>query len=251
MNSVVFAHALLKHALQPTDNHAFHFNKHTCQMSSYADRFSEALERPGKSVAGVAAAMGVTKQAVYSIRRGQTKAASAENNAAAAMYFECDPSWLARGVGSPNWGSIKSPDLAPAQTRGRIPLISWVQASSWCDPARDSTMGWGNVERWLDSPVPFADGSFALRVRGDSMTAPTGNSRTYPEGCIIFINPELRSPNNGDRIIACLVSSDDVTFKVYKNEDGRQWLQPLNPSHEPIRESFNVIGTVFGKWEDG
>ncbi len=83
------------------------------------------------------------------------------------------------------------------------------------------------------------------------MTAPTGQGRTFPEGCIIFVNPEQRSPNNGDRIIACLEHTDNVTFKIYKNEDGRQWLQPLNPAHEPIRDKFHVIGTIFGKWEDG
>lgn len=83
------------------------------------------------------------------------------------------------------------------------------------------------------------------------MTAPTGNSRTYPEGCIIFVDPEKRSPLNGDRVVACLDDSNEVTFKVYKNEDGRQWLQPLNPSHEPIRDRFKIVGTVLGKWEDG
>ena len=90
-----------------------------------------------------------------------------------------------------------------------------------------------------------------MRVRGDSMTAPHGNNRTYPEGCFIFVDPEKRMPDNGDRIVACLEGSDEVTFKIYKNEDGRKWLQPLNPSHEPIREKFRVLGTVLGKWEDG
>jgi SOS-response transcriptional repressor LexA len=41
-----------------------------------------------------------------------------------------------------------------------------------------------------------------------------------------------------------------VTFKAYKEEDGRRWLQPLNPTHQPIREPFKVLGTIIGKWED-
>lgn len=81
------------------------------------------------------------------------------------------------------------------------------------------------------------------------MTAPYG--RSYPEGCIIFVDPERRSPVNGDRIVACLADSNEVTFKIFKHEDGRQWLQPLNPSHQPLYESFTVLGTVLGKWEDG
>lgn len=80
------------------------------------------------------------------------------------------------------------------------------------------------------------------------MTAPHGKS--YPEGSIIIVEPDRRSPINGERIVAKLSGSEDVTFKVYKEEDGRRWLQPLNPSHEPIREPFKVLGTVIGKWED-
>jgi SOS-response transcriptional repressor LexA len=41
-----------------------------------------------------------------------------------------------------------------------------------------------------------------------------------------------------------------VTFKVFKDEDGRKWLAPLNNSHLPIIAAFTIIGTVIGKWED-
>lgn len=135
------------------------------------------------------------------------------------------------------------------ETRGKVPLVSWVQAGAWCEAF--TQLHTSEVERWLDCPVRHSPETFALRVRGDSMTAPTGNGRTYPEGCIIFVDPERRNPVNGDRIVACLLHANEVTFKVYKNEDGRQWLQPLNPLHEPIREPFKVLGTVLGKWEDG
>ncbi len=55
---------------------------------------------------------------------------------------------------------------------------------------------------------------------------------------------------DGERIIAKLEDSGEVTFKVYKEDDGRRWLLPLNPKHEPVREAFTVLGTVVGKWED-
>lgn len=80
------------------------------------------------------------------------------------------------------------------------------------------------------------------------MTAPYGKS--YPEGSIIVVEPERRSPVNGERIIAKLVGTNEVTFKVFKEEDGRRWLQPLNPVHLPIRDEFKVIGTVVGQWQD-
>jgi len=82
------------------------------------------------------------------------------------------------------------------------------------------------------------------------MAAPHGNMRSYPAGSIIFVDPEKRSPSNGQRIISRLEGSPEATFKVYKEEDGRRWLHALNPSHEPIRDPFTVLGTVIGKWED-
>lgn len=132
--------------------------------------------------------------------------------------------------------------------RGRVPLISWVQAGNW-NGAHDPLQP-GEAERWLECPAAHSERTYALRVRGDSMTAPHGNARTYPEGCIVFVDPQKRSPVNGERIIAKLEGSDEVTFKVFKQEDGRIWLQPINPMHDKLTEPFKVLGTIIGKWED-
>lgn len=134
------------------------------------------------------------------------------------------------------------------ESRGTVPVISWVAAGSW--NGADDPLHPGEAERWLECPVSHSERTYALRVRGDSMTAPYGSGRTYPEGCIIFVDPLKKSPVNGARIIAKLEGTDEVTFKVFKQEDGRTWLAPLNPSHEPIRDPFRVLGTVIGKWED-
>lgn len=170
-----------------------------------------------------------------------------------------NPDWIATGEGemlsrglvstSSTGGGLTAANTEPApDVRGRVPLISWVQAGAWCQP--QDVLELEDVERWMLCMVPHSPGTFALRVRGDSMTAPHGNTRTYPEGCFIFVDPERRNPSNGDRVVACLHGTDEVTFKIYKSEDGRQWLQPLNPSHEPIREKFHILGAVIGKWED-
>lgn len=124
---------------------------------------------------------------------------------------------------------------------GYVPLISWVQAGQWSENGDNF-----EPEQWLPCPAHHSPRTYALRVRGDSMTAPYG--RSYPEGSIIFVDPERRSPHNGQRIIALRRDSREATFKTYKNEDGRQWLQPLNPSHPPLFEPFEVLGTVIGMW---
>lgn len=138
-------------------------------------------------------------------------------------------------------------NTAPAPPfQGAVPLISWITAGNWAE-ASDPLQP-GDAQEWLPCMRAHSDKAFALRVRGDSMTAPHG--RSYPEGCIVFVDPELRSPDNGARVIAKMNGTDEVTFKVYKEEDGRRWLQPLNPAHLPIRDEFRVLGTVIGKWED-
>lgn len=135
---------------------------------------------------------------------------------------------------------------AARQFAGEVPVISWVQAGAWHEAA--DAFQPGDAERFLPVLRGHSGATFALKVRGDSMTAPHGKS--YPQGSFIIVDPAKLSPNNGDRIIAKLEGSDEVTFKVYKDEDGRKWLAPLNSSHPPIMEPFKVLGTVIGKWED-
>jgi SOS-response transcriptional repressor LexA len=131
-------------------------------------------------------------------------------------------------------------------TKGLVPLISWVQAGMWAESC--DVLELHEVERWLECPVPHSKCTAALRVRGDSMTAPIGAARTYPEGVIIYVDFEKKSPVNGQRIVAKIDGGSEVTFKVFKEEDGRRWLQPLNPMHEPIRDEFKVLGMVIGTW---
>jgi SOS-response transcriptional repressor LexA len=130
--------------------------------------------------------------------------------------------------------------------RGAVPLISWVQAGQW-EEAID-TFQPGDAEAWLPTMKAVSARAYALRVRGDSMTAPYGKS--YPEGAYIVVEPERRSPVNGERIIAKLEGSNEVTFKVFKEDAGRRWLAPLNPQHPPIHDPFRVLGTVVGMWVD-
>lgn len=214
-------------------------------METKGERLARLRAAKGLSQAKLAELAGFSGQgAIGNIERGSRGYGASIIDIA--RVLETTPEYLRMedATSSPTANTEPGPDL-----RGKVPLISWIRAGEWCE-ASDPFQP-GEAERWMDCPVRHSSSTFALRVRGDSMTAPHGNTRTYPEGCIIFVDPERRTPVNGDRVVACLEGDHAVTFKVYKNEDGRQWLQPLNPSHEPIREPFKVLGTVLGKWEDG
>lgn len=213
-------------------------------VNSIGERIKWARQQRGLTQQALARAAGVSTSTIGNLESGLREKPRELNAIAGAL--QASISWIESGRGTWN----HDPNVEPGpDVRGLVPLISWIRAGSW-DEASDPLVP-GDAEKWLACPTPHSSSSYVLRVKGDSMTAPHGNTRTYPEGCLIFVDPEKRSPVNGDRIIAKLEGENEVTFKAYKNEDGRQWLQPLNPSHEPIRQKFRVLGTVIGKWEDG
>lgn len=212
-------------------------------MKTLKQRTEEAIEA-GFTVGQLSAAAGKSSSAASQWLSGGTKTLKADSAAGLAALTGWSAEWWATGKGPKHQHSVEQ---AP-YSRGLVPLISRVQAGNW-NGANDPLHP-GEAERWLECPVTHSERTYALRVRGDSMTAPHGNARSYPEGCIIYVDPLRKSPVNGQRIIAKLEGSDEVTFKVFKQEDGRIWLQPINPMHQPITDQFKVLGTVIGKWED-
>lgn len=209
-----------------------------------AERIKEAMGNTGN--AEFARAVEVTNAAVTSWLNGATKTLKAETAQKIERATGFRAGWLVDGT-LPKLIQFSNVKLGP-DIRGHVPVISFVKAGTWDGVIDNLTPG--EAEDWLPCVRPHSSGTYALRVEGESMTAPHGGMRTYPHGCIIFVDPEKRMPSNGDRVIARLQGSDSVTFKTYKNEDGQQWLQPLNPNNPSIRDNFTVIGTVIGKWED-
>lgn len=134
--------------------------------------------------------------------------------------------------------------LAP-QNRGLIPVISWIQAGGWNQAEDYHAPGGG--DDFLPCPVKHSKTTYALRVVGDSMTAPYG--RSYPEGAIIYVDPEATcNITTGDRVIAKINGEDAVTFKSYVNDGGRKFLKALNPAYPMLTDEFRVLGKVIGMW---
>ena len=129
---------------------------------------------------------------------------------------------------------------------GLIPLISWVAAGTWNEAI--DIFEPGDAEEFLPCPTSHGSRTYALRVEGDSMTAPYGKS--YPPGCIIFVDPDQRGGVvNGDRVIAKLNGDNAVTFKVFVEDSGKKFLRALNPQYPSITGEFRILGRVIGKWE--
>jgi SOS-response transcriptional repressor LexA len=134
------------------------------------------------------------------------------------------------------------------EVRGRIPLISWVQAGAFCQVV--DLFEPGDAEEWLPTLHAHGPHAYALRVDGDSMVNPNPLGKTYPPGCIVYVDPDMPI-TNGCRVIAKIPSEEKATFKVYMEDAGKRFLRPLNPIYPVIEmtEGMLICGVVVGKYE--
>jgi len=118
-----------------------------------------------------------------------------------------------------------------------IPLLSWVRAGAFCEAPGQFTKD--DAEELLPRPL-FRTGpnTFALRVVGDSMDAPSG----YREGEIVYIDPDIE-PTPGKDVLA--KADGKMTLKRYKVDEEGPYLLQLNGSRiiRPTGE-WHVCGVV-------
>ncbi|HIF9513887.1 TPA: LexA family protein [Photobacterium damselae] len=136
------------------------------------------------------------------------------------------------------------PDINTMSVQARfVPIISWVQAGDFC--SSETQILPYDCDMILCPEPSASNKTFALRVVGDSMTAPFG--RTYPEGTIIFVDPEKEAVV-GNRVVARTTKGQ--TFKqLAQNEFGELYLKPLNPAYHPIFETdIYICGVVIGSY---
>ena len=144
-------------------------------------------------------------------------------------------------------GTSAKQSIEQAKIHGRVPVISWVSAGLFCE-AIDNFQP-GDADDWLPCPVNHSSNTYALKVVGDSMTAQHGSQRSYPEGTIIFVDPE-REAINGSRVIVKLEESSEVTFKQLASDMGRSYLKPLNTQYSTIElpDTAIICGVVIGSF---
>lgn len=140
--------------------------------------------------------------------------------------------------------SIDSNTEPGPDVRGRVPLISWVQAGDWCEAV--NSFAHGDAEMWLPCPKAFGANAFALRVRGVSMEP------RYQNGDIIFVDPDVQ-PEHGKNVVVRLDDDKEATFKQLVIEGSQKYLKALNPDFPgPRFLAFNgnatIVGVVIGKW---
>lgn len=102
-----------------------------------------------------------------------------------------------------------------------------------------------NVEDQISFSMRFvrAEGSFMLRIRGESMI-----NIGIMDGDYIIVAPQ-QVANNGEVVVALI--GDEATCKTFYREKNQVRLQPENDSMEPIYvENPMIIGKVIGVYRD-
>lgn len=219
-------------------------------MSTLAERIKSERKAQGLNQVELGKAVGVSKSSVHQWESGLTRELTGNNLINTAKALKVNADWLSTGKGSKHVTNSLQPSTldnniaAGPENRGDIPVISWVQAGAWCEAINNFNVG--DAELWIPCPVSHSKHTYALRVRGDSMLAPFGSSVSFSEGTLIYVDPEALLLS-GKKVIAKLLDSNEVTFKVYREEDGKKWLIPLNPQYDKIElvEGMHICGVVI------
>lgn len=228
--------------------------------TAFSARLHEALNDAGVRTRGrgVDVHKALQKQGVHKTTQAISKWLNAESMAepdsmvALCAWLGVRREWLEYGVGTKkNEQHVHVMREATnvsnvSESIGKVPLISWVQAGAWCDSTANIDIH--SAENWLSCPVPISRSGYALRVRGDSMTNP-GQGRSYPAGCIIFVDPEAETIT-GDRVVARISRTNEATFKVLVEDAGEFYLKPINPQYPIIKitEETYICGKVIGSF---
>lgn len=206
------------------------------------ERIARAIALSGKKKGEIATLCGVANSAVTQWISGESKSLRPENLYALAKATGFRAEWLAIGEGP----EVEHADSNVAATGQlvesfRYPVISWVSAGSWAEAVQPYPDGFSDTYEFseYDSKGP----AFWLKVKGDSMTSPGGQS--IAEGTLILVDTEAEVMP-GKLVVAKLPDSNEATFKKLVSDGGKLYLKPLNSAYptESFGEDCRIVGVV-------
>lgn len=236
-------------------------------MSSIIREKRKAL---GLTLQQVGDIFGISRGAVASWERGDTRPDS-DKLPALARALKTSTHYLLTGdkafdhtLGSASFSAVQrikdmagaaydtkllDENVRPAETRGRLPLISWVQAGNWTDVVDNFQPG--DAEDWIPCPFNHGPNAFILRVVGESNYDPNGQ-KSYSDGDFIAVDP-AKEPLHRSMVVVRIDHEDRATFKqLLIEQDGTMLLKALNPNWPnrifAMPEGSKIVGVVLGKW---
>ncbi|WLD56909.1 LexA family transcriptional regulator [Salinispirillum sp. LH 10-3-1] len=202
---------------------------HTNRMKTWQDRIKEMMRKSGHTQYDLADALGLSQGGVGHKLNGR-RDLSTEELVKLAQFFGVSVDYILLGTGSSS---------SEQRSAFRVPLLTSQEIES---NSLDAT-----AMSYLHSPVRIGLRGFAFKLRDSSMENPSG-SPSYPEGCIVFADPDL-APSPGRRVIA--IVNGKAAMKELIEDMGVYQLRSLNPAYgRTIDVTLDqVVATVVGKFE--
>lgn len=242
--------AKIQHSLTDCQQHSLTLasTSHSCKLSamSISERIKKARERIPISQSELARRLGIRPQSVQMWEAGRNSP-SRKRIQRLAMELSVSPFWLEFGgeefeAGGRSQEKGMSRDVSissQTQVNRMVPLISWVAAGAWSPPIDNYSTG--DADDYVPCVVNCGDRSYALKVKGDSM------SPEYPDGSVVIVDPSREPRHNAD-VIVRLNGEMETTFKRLKIDGSRWYLHPLNERYPVIPlegKDFTICGTVI------
>ncbi|UYK05199.1 LexA family protein [Yersinia enterocolitica] len=205
----------------------------------------------GISQGSIADQLNIVQSAVASLFNG-VNALNPSNAAALAKILKVSVEEFSPSIAKEISMMYESLNVDKVSTpRHEYPLLTEVQAGSFSEVG---TYTERDAKDWVGTTKKASDSAFWLEVSGHSMTAPPGSKPSFPEGMLILVDP-AEEVGPGDYCVAGIYGDSEVTFKKFVWEDGRPWLEPLNPNprYQSIEcnENCRIIGKVVkAQWPE-
>lgn len=208
-------------------------------MSTWVDRIKSRMKELSITQEMLATKMGITRGAVTHYLAGRRNPPLRQFQKMAAI-LKTDPAWLQFGTTATTTVSVPAKQTKQSSYLP-LPILSWEQVADFKDATKLN-------EKTETIPHFFTDKPhwYALRVKGDAMTAPGGHKKSFHEGDLIVIDSE-NPVNNGDFVVAILSRAKEATFKQYVIDGGVHYLKPLNPQYPIIEidKGTHICGKVI------
>ena len=214
---------------------------------NWYDIAKQRIDALGLNQEKLAEHIGVTKGAVSHWLNGRRNPTLQEIGAIFKYLGVNDASFNSDGT-----FTVGEPEEAPALSRQyEYPLFTSVPAGAFSEVGSFTE---NDAKAWVSTTKKASKDAFWLEVTGHSMTAPQGMRPSFPEGMLILVDP-AEEVEAGDFCVAGVFGDSEVTFKKYTWDDGKHWLEPLNPNPRyesiPCNENCRIIGKVVkAQWPE-
>tara|TARA_B110000902_G_scaffold262506_1_gene339523 strand:+ start:1789 stop:2439 length:651 start_codon:yes stop_codon:yes gene_type:complete len=209
-----------------------------------SNRIAQRMSELGLSAADVSRGVGVSPGGVSQWVNGLS-APSGKNLILLSTLLKCNPEWILGNYGKSK-ANASSAALQPVSLR-LVPVMTWRIAKNIIN--NPSLFDLDDAVAWVPCPEDMGEGSFALRVAGDSMVSPFMGERSYSEDMVIFVDP-TRTPAIGNRVLAAIPESEDAIFRVYVADSGKFFLKPINPQYgmREVDQDVVIYAVITGSY---